>query len=182
MESTAREIPRYTAEEYFKLIESREERTELLGGEIVAMASPNEQHQDIVLGIGSEIRTYIKSQNGSCKAMIAPFDVVLDEYNVVQPDVLVVCDPTKMDGKRCNGAPDWVVEVLSANRDNDLFTKLCLYKNAGVREYWIVDPKNGKILVYYFEKNDVPDIYTFDTPVPVEIYQRVLCIRIADLL
>ncbi len=69
MESTAREIPRYTAGEYFKLTESREERTELLGGEIVAMASPNEQHQDIVLGIGSEIRTYIKSQNGSCKAM-----------------------------------------------------------------------------------------------------------------
>ena len=71
---------------------------------------------------------------------------------------------------------------MSTNRDNDLIYKLRLYQDAGVREYWIVDPKNEKTLVYFFERNDLPDIYTFDTTIQVEIYNRELAIRIADLV
>ena len=92
--------------------ESNSERYELHKGEIVAMASQNEQHQDIVGGAYSEIRSYIRNKGGKCKVMISPFDVKLDEDIIVMPDILVVCDPTKMDGKRCNGTPDWVIEVL----------------------------------------------------------------------
>ena len=182
MADTAKNVPRITAEEYFKLTADREDRTELIGGVIVALAAPTEEHKAIAGGIYADIRSFIHSNNGECKVMIAPFDVKLDNENVVEPDVFVVCDRSKMDGRRCNGAPDWIVEVLSTNRDNDLIYKHGLYKSCGVREYWIVDPKNRKTLVYYFEKNDFPDIYTFDTPIPVEIYDRKLSVRISDLL
>lgn len=174
---------RYTAEEFFAIFpESNSERYELHEGEIVAMASPTEQHQDITGGIYAEVRSYIRNKGGKCKVMASPFDVKLSNNIIVIPDVLVVCDPSKMDGKRCNGAPDWIVEVLSTNRKSDLITKLAWYQDFGVREYWIVDPKNQKTLVYFFEKSDLPNIYTFDTPIPVEIYDKELNITIAELL
>ncbi len=93
-----------------------------------------------------------------------------------------MCGPSKLDDNRCNGVPDWIVEILSTNRDDDLVRKYRIYKYAGVREYWIVDPKNQKTLVYFFEKNDFPNIYTFDTPIPVEIYNKKLTITISELL
>lgn len=170
-----------TAEEYFRLTADREERTELIDGEIVAMAQPSRQHQHIAYNMYSEIRAFIRQNNGKCEVN-GEINVFLDEGNVVVPDVSVTCDPAKLDERGCHGAPDWVVEVLSTNRDNDLIYKHGLYKSAGVREYWIVDPKNEKTLVYYFEKNDFPNIYTFETPIPVEIYERKLSISIADLL
>lgn len=169
-----------TADEYLQTPETNL-HTELLDGEIVNFASPTVLHQEIVGGIYAEIRQFIRTNHGDCKPMIAPFDVKIDDMHVVQPDVLVVCDPSKLNEKFCNGAPDWVVEVLSDNRQHDLRYKLGLYQDAGVREYWIVDPKSRKTLVYFFEKNDLPDIYTFDTPIPVEIYNRELSIKIADL-
>ncbi len=173
----------YTAEEFFAMLpESNSQRCELINGEIIAMASPSELHQDIVLGAGSTIRDYIRKNKGNCKVMIAAFDVKLAEDVVVVPDVSVICDPSKLDGKRCNGAPDWVIEVTSSNRQDDLITKYSLYQKYGVREYWIVDPKYQKTLVYFFEKSDLPNIYTFDTPVPVEIYQRNLTLTVSELL
>lgn len=174
---------KYTAEEYFALTpEDSTERYELINGELVLQAAPGEIHQDIVGGLYSEIRIFIRSNGGNCKPMIAPFEVVLDEHNVVQPDVMIICDKNKMDGKRCNGAPDFIIEVLSANRRDDLVDKLALYSAHGVREYWIVDPKNEKTLVYFFEKSDFPNIYTFDTPVPVGIYGGELTINISELM
>ena len=172
----------YTADEYFALTPESNQHTELREGEIVYLAAPTQQHQEIAGGVYADIRAYIRSKGGACRVVIAPFDVRLNEYNVVQPDVLVVCDPEKLDGKRCNGAPDWIVEVLSTNRSDDLIDKLGLYQKAGVREYWIVDPKSEKTLVYFFERSDLPDIYTFDTPIPVGIYDKALSIRVADLL
>ncbi|MEE5993685.1 MAG: Uma2 family endonuclease [Oscillospiraceae bacterium] len=179
-----RELKKITADEFFEMFpeESNSERYELHEGEIVAMASPNEQHQNIIGGAYSEIRAFIRKKGGKCKVMISPFDVKLTDTIVVQPDVLVVCDPSKMDGKRCNGAPDWVIEVTSTNKGDDFGKKLMYYQENGVREYWIVDPKNQKTLVYFWEKNDFPDIYTFDTPIPVEIYNRELNIQISELL
>ena len=169
---------KYTIEEFFKLTEESTERMELIDGEIVAMSSPSRIHQRISSRMYGIIDAYVR--NGMCEVLQA-VDAKIGE-DIVIPDLMVVCDPSKLDDKRCNGTPDWVIEILSTNRDDDLVRKYQLYKYAGVREYWIVDPKNKKTLVYFFEKNDFPDIYTFETPIPVEIYQRQLSITIAELL
>lgn len=171
-----------TAEEYFEKTPENDKHVELINGRIVDYSAPNEQHQDIVLGIASELRIFIKANDGSCKPMISPFDVKLDDYNVVQPDVMVICDKGKMDGKRCYGAPDFIIEVTSSNYTNDYVEKLALYKNAGVREYWIVDPLYERVMVYFFEQSSSPNIYTFDMPVPVGIYDGKLSINISELI
>ena len=106
--------------------------------------------------------------------MIAPVDVQLDKNNktVVQPDVLIVCpDPNieDMDGRVC-GPPAFVLEVLSdSTRRKDTVIKLRKYKDAGCREYWIVDPKNNRVSVFDFVKADLPKEYGFDAVIPVGI-------------
>lgn len=170
-----------TAEEYFRTPETNK-HIELRDGVLIEFATPTPQHQDIVLGLGSEIRYFIRANKGDCRPFVSPLDVKLDDYNVVQPDVFVICDPSKYDDKRCYGAPDWCIEVLSTNRRDDLVDKLALYSAHGVREYWIVDPKNEKTVVYFFERSDLPNIYTFDTAVPVGIYDGKLSICVNDLI
>ncbi|MDE5565133.1 MAG: Uma2 family endonuclease [Oscillospiraceae bacterium] len=181
MESNAREIPSYTSEEYFKLTENREERTELLDGEIVAMASPSIRHQDIVGGIYAELRQFVKQNRGSCRPFAAPTDVKLDEFNVVVPDVFIACDPSKFDSQCYNGAPDFVAEVVSSNRSDDFIRKLYLYRISGVREYWIIDPLKECVHVYFFEEDTYPEVYDFHTPIPVHIWGGKLSITISDL-
>ena len=183
-----------TAEEYFKLTENLQERTELIDGEIVylerdadgnplALAAPTELHQTIVLRLCAAADTFIRANHGTCKAMVSPFDVILDDSNTVQPDVFVVCDLSKMDGKRCHGAPDWVVEVTSENRNDDFHRKLMLYHDCGVREYWIVDIEKHKVWVYHFEQHpNVVEFYDWEDTIPVGIYGGKLTIRIADLV
>lgn len=174
---------RYTAEEFFALHpeESNSERYELMNGEIIALAAPTLEHQDIVGGLYTELRSFIKSGGGKCKPFISPADVVLDYFNVVQPDLFVVCNPDKLDDKRCNGAPDFVIEVASSNRSTDFTRKLTLYAESGVREYWIVDPMYKRVVVYFFEESNSPNIYTFDMAIPVSIYGGELLIKINDL-
>ena len=140
---------KYTAEEYFALTPWADRHTELRDGEVIEFASPTTVHQDIAGSLYSEIRMYIRGNKGECKPFISPLDIKLDDYNVVQPDVFVICDPSKYDDKRCYCAPDWCIEVLSTNRSDDLIDKLSLYQKHGVREYWIVDPENEKVLVYF---------------------------------
>ena len=173
---------KYTADEYFALTPDTNEHVELREGQIIDFATPTVLHQEIVGGLYSEIRSYIRSNKGDCKPFVSPLDVKLDNYNVVQPDVFVICDPSKYDEKRCYGAPDWVIEVLSTNRSDDLISKLALYQRFGVREYWIVDPKNEKTLVYFFERSDLPNIYTFDSAVPVNIYDGKLTVNVSEIV
>ena len=174
---------KYTANEFFALTpESNSERYELIKGEIVALAAPSIIHQRILGEIFSEIRNFIKRNNGKCEPFAAPFDVQLNEFNVVQPDISVICDPSQLDDKRCYGAPDLVIEITSSNRSDDFTRKLALYAEGGVREYWIVDTLYKRVLVYFFEKSNSPNIYTFDTPVPVGIYNGELEINIDELL
>lgn len=161
----------YTADEFFNLTNESNERVELRDGEIVAMSSPSEIHQTLVGELFAEIRNYIKSNNGACKPFVAPFDVKLDDYNVVIPDVSIICDKSKLDGKRCNGAPDWVIEVVSSNYRDDYVRKLGLYEKFGVREYWIVDPNKKKTFVYFFEDSNVIGFYDFNQTIPVGIYK-----------
>ena len=148
-------------------------RVELIDGVFYDMAAPTSYHQRIGSLIEHTIDNYIDSNNGECVPFIAPVDVQLDcdDKTVVQPDVLVVCDRKKITRQRIVGAPDFIVEVMSeSNWYHDTKRKLWKYKNAGVREYWIVMPRNMKILVYHFEKSDIPREYSFADEVPIGIW------------
>ena len=137
------------------------------------MASPSEVHQTISMELSTTINNYIRNKKGECRIFHAPFDVVLSEapLTVVQPDLMVVCDRDKLDGRRCNGAPDFVIEIVSpGNPADDYIRKLYYYKNAGVREYWIVNPRRNTVTVNYFEKNLLNIQYSFDAVIKVNIY------------
>ena len=106
--------------------------------------------------------------------MYAPIDVQLDcdEKTIVQPDVLVLCDVSKLSGNTISGAPDFIVEILSpSTRKKDMFIKLEKYMTAGVREYWMVDAEKKKVLIYDFEHENYPILFGFDAEVPVGIFE-----------
>ncbi|MDE7294013.1 MAG: Uma2 family endonuclease [Oscillospiraceae bacterium] len=162
---------RYTAEEFYAL--TGEERCELIDGYIVDMSpSPNFIHQEISAQMHTDIMNFIRSQKGKCKAL-ATFDVHLNDNTVVEPDLLVACDPDKFDSKKHLGAPDWVIEIVSpSNFSNDYYTKLQLYKEHGVREYWIVDPRNCHVTVHIHDGDfNAIDIYSFSDKIPVYIFK-----------
>lgn len=173
-------IRKYTAEEYLSASKNTDERCELINGDIVSLASPSVTHQRIIGAVFAQIYSYIQAHKGKCEPFFAPLDVRLDDYNVVQPDVFVVCDSSKVDGRICNGVPDFIAEVTSSNYRHDYVDKLFLYRNSGVREYWIIDTNNREVLVYFFEKSDFPTIYNFGTSVPVNIYDGKLEILIKE--
>jgi Uma2 family endonuclease len=132
------------------------ERWELIDGKAYAKApAPGISHQSLVLSIAKQIDEALDGTH--CRALIAPVDVVLptsDEADeqattVVQPDILVVCDPAKLTERNVRGAPDWIIEVLSpATARHDHLTKRALYERAGVREYWLVHPVDRVVTVY----------------------------------
>lgn len=182
--NNAAKTPRYNVEEYYQAIQNSEQPTELLDGELVAMASPSIQHQRICGNLQFFIKQYIRRNHGTCEVFAAPTDVQLDDHNLVIPDVFIACHPDWFDSQKYNGAPDFVAEVVSTNRSDDFDRKLWLYRIHGVREYWIIDPKHEKVLVYFFEESAFPNIYSFDTPIPVRIYQNAehpLSIIISEL-
>lgn len=148
------------------------ERAELINGDIYFMAPPRVRHQRMVSILHAKIFNYIESRKGSCEVFPAPFAVYLnnDAYTYVEPDISVICDKNKLDDKGCNGAPDWVIEIVSPNsKKMDYVIKLFKYKTSGVREYWIVDPEKDRITVYYFEDNFMEE-YSFKDKVKVNIY------------
>lgn len=98
----------------------------------------------------------------------------------MEPDISVICNPNKLNDKGCIGAPDWIIEIVSpGSRRMDYFTKLFKYRTSGVREYWIVDPEKGRILVYNFDLEDTGD-YTFSDSVKAGIYED-LYINFSDI-
>ena len=100
---------------------------------------------------------------------------------MVQPDIMIICDKDKLDGKRCNGAPDFIIEIVSpSTSSDDYIRKLYYYKTYGVREYWIVDPKRKLVTVNYFEGNLVSVQYSFDSVIKVNIYDD-LFINFAEI-
>ena len=105
-----------------------------------------------------------------------------DDTTYVEPDISVICDSDKLDDKGCNGAPDWIVEVVSPSSQRmDYLTKLFKYRTAGVREYWIVNPLQRTVQVYSFEGTEDSTQYSFDDEITVTIYGD-LKICVADLL
>ena len=174
-----------TIEEYETLPEDA--RAEIFDGQIYSMASPSQEHQTISTELTTIINSYIKNSKGSCKVFHAPFDVKLSDkpLTIVQPDLMIVCDRDKLDGKRCNGAPDFIIEIVSpSTAADDYLRKLYYYKNANVREYWIVDPRRKTITINYFEGNKLNIQYSFDSTVKVNIYDDLYInfSDIADLL
>jgi len=161
----------YTIEDIYALPDG--ERAELIDGKIYYMAPPNTKHQRLLNFISTEINIYIRENNGECEVFPAPFAVFLeeDDINYVEPDISVICDKRKITDKGCNGAPDWVIEIVSpGNKPIDYFVKLFKYRTANVREYWIVDPMKERITVYRFEKETMEE-YSFGENVPVGIYE-----------
>lgn len=133
-----------------------DQRWELIDGVPFAMApAPTVSHQTLVLSIARQIDDALVGV--PCRTLIAPVDVLLpaaDEAGdqattVVQPDILIVCDPAKVTENNIRGAPDWIIEVLSpATARHDHLTKRVLYERAGVREYWLVHPVDRVITLY----------------------------------
>ena len=133
------------------------ERVELIRGYILKMSpAPNRFHQTVSLNVSSSFFQKFKHQ--SCNVYAAPFDVRLPikskkkDSTVVQPDLCIVCDESKLDEQGCNGAPDLIVEIMSPNnKKHDLDTKYKLYQEAGVLEYWIIEPSEKIVLVYVLQ-------------------------------
>ena len=159
-------------------------RAELIDGVLYDMATPSTYHQIIAGSIYTQLSNHIKSHNGACLPFIAPTDVQLDCDNktMVQPDVFVICDPSKLTKARIYGAPDFVVEVLSqSDWHRDIVLKLRKYRLAGVREYWIVMPENRKVLVYFFEESPYSEEFTFEDDIPVNIWKGECKINLSDV-
>ena len=170
----------YTVDDYRALPEDR--RVELIDGYFYDMASPSFLRQQIAGEVHRQIANYIMENGGSCKPLIAPVDVQLDcdEKTMVQPDVGILCHDDRVKRWGVYGAPDFVLEVTSpSTRRKDHIKKLSKYVEAGVREYWILDPYQQKLLVYYLENEEDswPILYGLDQPVPVRIYDGKLEIK-----
>lgn len=172
----------YTIEDIYALPEGQ--RAELIDGRMYMMAPPNRRHQEIVGELYRRIANYIAENKGDCKSYVAPFAVFLDEddTNYVEPDISVICDKSKLTDKGCEGAPDWIIEVVSpSSRRIDYSTKMLLYSEAGVREYWIVDSAKERTTIYRYEQDVAPIIIPFNQEISSGIYPE-LQITISDLL
>lgn len=148
----------YTYADYLKW--TFDERLELIKGYIFEMNQPLEIHQRILGRVGSVIYNYLKGK--TCISYFAPFDVRLiqnsindnDIITVVQPDICVICDLQKIDKKGCLGAPDIVVEILSpGNNKTELQNKYEVYEEAGVKEYWIIQPEEKTFFKYVLDES-----------------------------
>jgi Uma2 family endonuclease len=132
------------------------ERFELIDGVAYAMSAPNTEHQLIATNLNGEFYNFLKGKK--CTVIAAPFDVRLfyeeddSDDTIVQPDLVVVCDPEKLGKEGCQGAPDLVIEILSpSNSAIEMHRKLNLYLDAGVREYWVIDPEEKFVEMYNLE-------------------------------
>jgi Uma2 family endonuclease len=154
------------------------ERIELIRGKILPMAAPKRMHQQASANLEYEIMTYFRTR--SCQVYDAPFDVRLpisdsrkpnSIQTVVQPDICVVCDSIKLDDDGCLGAPDWIVEITSPGTiKKDFNEKFNLYEQAGVREYWIVEPKEQVVHVFGLQQGLFEQIGIYEKPGPIASY------------
>ena len=150
--------------------------SELIDGVLYDMAAPTFVHQLIAGEIYLQLQNCVRSHGEKCFPFMASADVRLDrdDNTMVMPDVFVVCDPDRIvgrNGRYLDGAPDLVFEIASpSTRKKDMFVKLEKYRNAGVREYWIVDLQKEKVIVYLFGEEPDIGLYGFDSRIPVGIY------------
>jgi Uma2 family endonuclease len=152
-------------EEFMKMYENTDERYEYIDGEAYLMASPKITHQKVLGNLHVIFRQWFKGK--PCTPYLSPFDVTLikgkDKKNVVQPDLLVACDPENKNEKdQYTGTPALVIEILSeSSKRLDLIKKLDLYSQTGVREYWIVNYLNNEVTVYEFKEKEIAKMKTY---------------------
>lgn len=173
----------YTEEDYYNLPE--DVRAELIEGNLIYnQAAPSRAHQTILMELSGTIRNYLRSKGGPCRVFPAPFAVKLreDRKTIVEPDISVICDKSKLTDRGCAGAPDWIIEIVSpGNPGNDYILKLNLYAEAGVKEYWIVDPARKSVFVYNLEQDHFnAEDYSMQDRIKVNIYED-LYIDFAEL-
>ena len=153
-----------------------EPKFELINGEAIEMSAPSEAHQAVSVALTIDLGTFLRGKK--CRLYHAPFDVRINydttDNTVVQPDLVVICDHEKIaNGKHCLGAPDLAIEILSeSTRRIDKIRKLNIYRQAGVREYWIVDPEiksvetyvleDGKYFITGYENEDTIPVYVLE--------------------
>ena len=147
-------------EEFLALTEGNEKRYEYIDGEVYLLASPKTIHQKVLGEMYILFYNWFKGKK--CRPMLAPYDITLkrghDNINVVEPDLVVICDLEENLNEKDYyiGIPTLVVEIISeATRSKDAVKKLDLYMSTGVNEYWIVNPLNREITIYFFEQNDI---------------------------
>jgi Uma2 family endonuclease len=153
----------YTVEEY--LTWDEDVRAELYEGTLIMLAQPTRRHQGVLVELVTQLHAFLKGK--PCKVYPAPFGVRLSEKEdtIFEPDIVVVCDESKLGDRICVGAPDLVIEILSPSTARmDRILKFRKYREAGVREYWIVDPelncvqvgilKNGEYIMYEYEDDE----------------------------
>lgn len=174
---------RYTYKDYLSW--QLEEAVELIRGKIFRMSpAPSLSHQWISSELHNQIHNFLKGK--PCRAFAAPFDVRLPLPihhqkgeaidTVVQPDISVICDLSKLDARGCLGPPDWIIEILSKSTSKkDLTEKFDIYQHAGVREYWVVHPYEGTVIPYVLSQDGTYQIFRIrpfvkDEEVPVSIF------------
>ena len=171
----------YTVKDYLSLPD--DQRVELIDGVFYDMAAPSYPHQIIGGSLHAQLLAFRNGRKGPCIPLISPADVQLDrdDKTMVQPDVMIVCDRSKIERNRVFGAPDFIAEVLSpSTRKKDMNLKMLKYSEAGVREYWMIDPKTRQLAVYDLEHEQIPVIYTFRDPIPVLVWNGECRIDLTD--
>ena len=147
-------------EDFLKLSEESENRYEYIDGEVYLLASPSYDHQNIIMELSNSFYNWFKGKK--CRPLTAPFDVTLTKegnQNVVQPDIIVICDTENInERRRYTGTPAMVAEVLSeSTRQKDMMKKLDLYFCSGIQEYWIINPFRKEVYVYCFREEDIEE-------------------------
>ena len=172
----------YTTDDIYALPDG--ERAELIDGQIYMMGTPSRIHQKLVGQLSRIIGNYIESNHGSCEIYPAPFAVFIkkDDKNYVEPDISVICDKNKLSNRGCEGAPDFIIEIVSpSSRRMDYYKKCTLYAESGVREYWIVYPEKQRTMIYRYEDDAAPMIVPFEQDLAVGIYNDFM-INVSKLL
>lgn len=166
----------FTIDDYYALPD--EHRVELIDGVFYDMAAPTTFHQRIALEMAFEITSYIRGKGGDCTPFISPVDVQIDpkdDKTMVQPDVLIVCDPSRIHSKNIIGAPDFILEVVSPSTSaKDYYRKSAKYEQSGVREYWIIDPIRKRLTIYYFESKEPVTVMPLQGKMGIGIYHNEL--------
>lgn len=174
----------YTIDDYMALPD--DQRVELIDGYFYDMSAPTVLHQRIAGEVYRQIANYIMDHDGACNVLMSPVDVQLDcdEKTMVQPDVLIVCDENQVVYPWIYGAPDFVLEVLSPSTSKkDCTKKLQKYQDAGVREYWILDPRQEIVMVYVFSSDVCLKFYLLGEveSIPLSVYDGKLSIEVKHI-
>lgn len=174
---------KYTYKDYMTWPE--DQRWEIIDGIAYMQAVPTPMHQEILMELSKQIAVYLTGK--PCKVYPAPFAVILSQgaeqdeeeiNNVVEPDISIVCDLTKINEKGCHGAPDMIIEIISPSlTKRDRVIKLNRYEKAGVREYWIVEPEQKLVSVFLLQANKRfgrPDMYTDEDSIKVSLFSDLI--------